>query len=1152
MRFVIPQIFPGICTSGPLLGISVILGTLVSPDGASALTLEEAREKCRESVGRPTVQECMRSHGFGGGRGSGSGSGTGGSTNPDKEAKREACRARAQPLVKSCVQKAMNSAHGRANQAVAIPAEKGADVDGPAANTASFIAPPRTINDITAILDDEKPNADTIQKLRATADSTPPSGTSKQELAWFFFTRGNARAQLGRLNAATEDADKAIEVARGSVTPEFMGRLQQFAGTQYSTAGNPKQALAVFAAQAKDTNTKGARGFLFGAYRQIASIHIQTGDVAQAEAYLRRSLALIQEARTSGFPNWRTGYALRGHSWEAEVEHLRAIMFEERGRYGEAEAAYRLAEQHRRASVKKLADVKHGPREFQLLQGADILLANQARMKVKQGRLAEAEADARRALLSRLKDHGKYHPWTAQYVTRLSNVLTDQGRYQEAERLARVSIEINRVVGVSDDSLSTVQFLANLANILNYQQRGKEAAEVYAEIDMAIAKWEPHRRLAFELNGSRIYSLYATGQVEAGIAAAQALVKREIARFGEKSSSVAIARGSLAIGYARSGNVSQAIGEFRTAIPAMAATSRENVDDDDRGVIAASSQRLQNIVEAYITLLAKNRTVLGEDVALESFQLAESIRGQSVQNAVAASSARMLAKEPALGSLIRTEQDLTKQINAELGTLNNVLALPPNERDEQGVRALRASIEKGRAERVKARDEIGRKFPTYADLADPKPASAENVKGALRHGEALLSFYFGRELSFVWAVPKEGPVAFAPIAITAPDLEARIASLREALHFQAATIGEIPPFDLALAYDLYSLLLKPVETTWKSARSLIVVTNGALGSLPLSLLPTAPAQVHEKTEPPFSGYRNVSWLARSHSVIAVPSSAALQSLRRLPPGSESRQPLIGFGDPIFSAQQAAEADTPIRPGIETAALSGRGMPVRRRAMVQTRDIDSADLARLPRLPDTADELKSIALAMNTDPSKVIHLGKAANEQAVKNIDLSNFKIIVFSTHGLVPGDIDGLTQPALALTAPGVANVSGDGLLTMEEILPLKLDADWVLLSACNTGAASGAGAEAASGLGRAFFYAGSRSLLVTNWAVDSASARDLVTDIFRRRAEDRTLSRGEALQRAMIGLIDGPGYLEGNRTIYSYAHPIFWAPYSLVGDGGN
>ena len=171
---------------------------------------------------------------------------------------------------------------------------------------------------------------------------------------------------------------------------------------------------------------------------------------------------------------------------------------------------------------------------------------------------------------------------------------------------------------------------------------------------------------------------------------------------------------------------------------------------------------------------------------------------------------------------------------------------------------------------------------------------------------------------------------------------------------------------------------------------------------------------------------------------------------------------------------------------------------------------------------------------------------------VKALDLARYRIVAFATHGLIPGDVDGLTQPALALTAPDVADIDGDGLLTVEEILGLKLNADWVVLSACNTAAGAGAGAEAVSGLGRAFLYAGARALLVTNWSVDSASARELVTGVFRRQAGDATLSRAEALRQSMMGLMEGSEVKnEAGETVYTHAHPIFWAPYTIIGDGG-
>jgi CHAT domain-containing protein len=393
------------------------------------------------------------------------------------------------------------------------------------------------------------------------------------------------------------------------------------------------------------------------------------------------------------------------------------------------------------------------------------------------------------------------------------------------------------------------------------------------------------------------------------------------------------------------------------------------------------------------------------------------------------------------------------------------------------------------------------------------------------------------------------------ITASAGDIEAKIDRIRQALEPQGAVISDIPPFNVGLAHELYTLLLKPIEAGWKTAKNLIVTTNGSLGLLPLALLTTAPSVVKEEAVPYFSGYRDVPWLARTHAVTLIPSAAALRTLRQLPPGSAKREQMIGFGDPLFNKDQLAEAPTTstvAAVSMDATEVTLRGLSLKRRAAPQTNGVDSAQIAMLPRLPDTADELKSIAVALQADPSKVLNLGKAANEAKVKNADLSKYRIIVFATHGLVPGELDGLHEPALALSAPEVAGVPGDGLLTMGEILALKLDADWVVLSACNTGAASSAGAEAASGLGRAFFYAGTRAILVTNWSVHSQSARELVTDVFARQTANAKLTRGEALRQAMTALMDGKGFTDDSgKTLFSYAHPLFWAPYTIIGDGG-
>ena len=174
------------------------------------------------------------------------------------------------------------------------------------------------------------------------------------------------------------------------------------------------------------------------------------------------------------------------------------------------------------------------------------------------------------------------------------------------------------------------------------------------------------------------------------------------------------------------------------------------------------------------------------------------------------------------------------------------------------------------------------------------------------------------------------------------------------------------------------------------------------------------------------------------------------------------------------------------------------------------------------------------------------LGRSANESEVKALSrrgrLDDYRVVHFATHGLISGEIEGLGEPALALSLPDKATTEDDGLLTASEVAELKLNADWVVLSACNTAAGEKPGAEAFSGLARAFFYSGARTLLVSHWPVVSEAAVKLTRSTFSALQEDPMIGRAEALRRAMRTLIDKGGPNE--------RHPSYWAPFVVVGDG--
>jgi CHAT domain-containing protein len=262
--------------------------------------------------------------------------------------------------------------------------------------------------------------------------------------------------------------------------------------------------------------------------------------------------------------------------------------------------------------------------------------------------------------------------------------------------------------------------------------------------------------------------------------------------------------------------------------------------------------------------------------------------------------------------------------------------------------------------------------------------------------------------------------------------------------------------------------------------------------------------------------------------------SSLKALRGFTRRDQAIKPMTGFGDPVFNPAEAGSEKRTASRSVASAAYTDfwQGVGVDRRTLALA----------LPQLPDTADELNAVAKDLGAATSD-IHLGADASETTVKRAPLADYRIVYFATHGLVAGDIKGVAEPSLALSLPKVPSPLDDGLLTSSEVAQLKLNADWVVLSACNTVAGDKPGAEALSGLARAFFYAGTRALLVSHWAVESEAATRLTTATFDIMSKDASIGRAEALRRAMLDYL-------GDKSNDDNANPAYWGPFSVVGEG--
>ncbi len=507
----------------------------------------------------------------------------------------------------------------------------------------------------------------------------------------------------------------------------------------------------------------------------------------------------------------------------------------------------------------------------------------------------------------------------------------------------------------------------------------------------------------------------------------------------------------------------------------------------------------------------------------------------SAGNAVQQLGLRAAAGSPELAGIVRRRQDTLALIDDREKKLAELDTQGAGSREDTAVR-LRGEIDSLLAELQGIDERLKAEFPRYSELSNPAPLKIAEVQALLEEDEALLVVFAGKYNVYTMAIARNA-VDWSQAVYGAATLADDVAQLRLQLDPNAATnrgaapIGEkdetprVARFDRFRAHLLYSELVAPVAHVLAGARHVFTVADGPLSGLPFSALVTEPPRGDDTDA---GAMRDTAWMIRRFAMTTLPSVSSLAVIRRFPAAAAaSARPFVGFGAPDFDGSQAQTAGAAVQTSFFRGALA---------------NLDA--VRNLPALPQTGPELRQLAAELGAG-DEALFLGPRATESAVRKSDLADVRILAFATHGLLSGDLQGLAEPALAFSPPETATADDDGLLTASEVSELRLSAEWVILSACNTAGGDGrADGEGLSGLARAFLYAGARAILASHWPVRDDAAAYLTTRTIGALKAGGHQRRSEALRLAMLSLME-------DARDPSLAHPSAWAPFVVVGEGG-
>jgi CHAT domain-containing protein len=529
------------------------------------------------------------------------------------------------------------------------------------------------------------------------------------------------------------------------------------------------------------------------------------------------------------------------------------------------------------------------------------------------------------------------------------------------------------------------------------------------------------------------------------------------------------------------------------------------------------------------------------DLLNEAFENAQRAMSGAAASALAQLGARFAVGSDDLARIVRQRQDLIESWRKADRLLVQSLASPSG---FSNLEELRGNVGRLQDAVATSDKEIAERFPAYSDLASPKPITIGATQKLLDADEGLVLILVGKKESFTFGVTRERSEAHR-IPVGYFDLLPRVKALRQGLNPASPAVmrsgmrsfgetvvesGETNRlvFERSIAYQLYRDFLAPLDSMMAAKKRLFFVLESPFDSLPLALLVTEPPQGAD-TDP--AALRATSWLLKRQALAVLPSVGSLKALRANAALTRAREPFRGYGAPLIGSPSARVAAIATRSAGTSASVYKGGR------------IDVEAVRSLAELPKTAGELARLATALGAPPDAV-RIGAAATVPAIKADDLSRFRVLAFATHGLLAGELSGLAEPALVFTPPANPTDDDYGLLTASDAAKLRLAADWVILSACNTAAGDGTpGADGLSGLARAFFYAGAKSLLVSHWPVRDDAAARITTETFAALAKSPSIGKADAFRNSVLALLN-------DTSDPTFAHPAIWAPFIVVGEG--